>query len=152
MPCGVRGWLGSGMTAKQRRSMQGHSSQLAGRRWPRANEDDGQAREVGRSSFRIFLIFNPFLINILIITASKKKLHKVARLVAPARPTRLHHVVAPHAPARQGKPRWRACLTKTGVAVRGARPITLATPARQDVIRPRGPYAFSSLSLTPSVM
>ena len=152
MPCGVRRWLGSGMPAKQTRSMQGQSSQLAGRRWPRANEDDGQAREVGRSSFRIFLIFNPFLINILIITAPRKKLHEVALLVALAPPARLHHVVAPHAPTRQGEPRWRACFIGAGVAARGACPIALATPARQDVIRPCGPSAFSSLSLTPSVM
>ena len=31
-----------------------------------------------------FFYFNPFLINILIVTATKKKLHKVALLVASA--------------------------------------------------------------------
>ena len=59
-------------------------------------------------------------------------------LVTPARLTRLHHFVVPHALARQGAPWWHASLIGAGVAIREALPIAPATPASTGLSRQAG--------------
>jgi hypothetical protein len=69
----------------------------------------------GVSNFPDFFYVESFF-NEYFNTNPKKVFTNLTLLVAPARVTRLHHFVAPHALTRQGVPRWHASLTWRGEA------------------------------------